>query len=77
MPNRKQVVILLSVTETLTTQEAAKRLDVTVQKFHRLVLRHRLDPAVKAPGLRGAMFWNTEDIDRLGAELAAAESQAS
>lgn len=56
------------MTETLTTKEAAERLGVDVQKFHRLVLVHRIDHALKAPGLRGAKFWNVEDIDRL-AEL--------
>jgi hypothetical protein len=51
--------------ETLTSQEAADRIGVTVQKWHRLVAKHRIDPALKAPGLRGASFWHIADVDRI------------
>lgn len=56
--------------ETLLTREAAERAGVDVAKFHRLVRKHRISPVMEAPGLRGAKFWLSRDIDRLiAAEL--------
>jgi excisionase family DNA binding protein len=46
----------------ITTAEAAKQLGVDVAKFHRLVAKHRIDPARKLPGIRGAMLWHPDDI---------------
>jgi hypothetical protein len=46
----------------LTTAEAADQLGIDVAKFHRLVAKHRIDPARKLPGIRGAMLWNPDDI---------------
>jgi hypothetical protein len=46
----------------ITTAEAAQQLGVDVAKFHRLVAKHRIDPARKLPGIRGAMLWNPDDI---------------
>jgi len=54
--------------ETLTSALAADRLGVDVAKFHRLVRKHRIEPAFEAPGLRGAKFWLPRDVDRI-AEL--------
>lgn len=54
--------------ETLTSSEAAARLGVNIQKFHRLVAAHKLVPVLKAPGLRGAKFWRAADIERLADE---------
>lgn len=60
------------MTETLTSQEAADLLGgLTAQKFHRLVDKHGIEPALKAPGLRGAKFWHRSDIERLASEVAA------
>jgi predicted trehalose synthase len=56
--------------ETLLSSEAAARLGVNVQKFHRLVAEHKIAPAFEAPGLRGAKFWLPRDVERL-AELTA------
>jgi len=46
----------------ITTAEAAEQLGIDVAKFHRLVSKHRIDPARQLPGLRGAMLWNPDDI---------------
>ncbi|CAN5645097.1 hypothetical protein BH24ACT15_BH24ACT15_31810 [soil metagenome] len=50
---------------TLTSAEAAERLGVNVQRFHRLVRRHGVNPVLEATGIRGPKFWNDADIDRL------------
>lgn len=43
----------------------------------RYVLLGRLTPAVRAPGKRGAMFFERADAERLRAELDAEEAAAS
>jgi excisionase family DNA binding protein len=63
--------LLLSVTKTLTTREAAEALGVTVSRFHRLVAAHSIQPAIKAPGKRGACWWHVADVERLRSEAAA------
>jgi len=50
---------------TLTSAEAADRLGVTVQKWHRLAKAANLTPASAAPGLRGARWWNLADVNRI------------
>lgn len=40
-------------------------LGVNVQKFHRLVAKHGLKPAVEVPGKRGAKFWRRRDVEAL------------
>ena len=57
--------------ETLTSSEGADRLGINVQKFHRLADEHGIEPVLKAPGLRGAKFWLSRDIDRIAATLTA------
>ncbi len=59
------VVLNLSDMATLTSAEAAERLGVNVQRFHRLVHRHGVNPVLVGPGIRGPKFWNAADIDRL------------
>ncbi len=54
--------------DTITSREAADRLGVNPQKFHRLAAQHDISPALEAPGLRGAKFWLARDIDRLRKE---------
>lgn len=54
--------------ETLTTAEAAAKLDVNVQKFFRLVAAADIKPALEAPGLRGAKFWKSRDVERLATQ---------
>jgi excisionase family DNA binding protein len=55
--------------ESLTSREAAERLGVNVQKFHRLVAEHEIRPILKGTGLRGEKFWKPSDITRLVIEL--------
>ena len=55
----------------LTTTEAADRLGVNVQKFHRLAAAHSIEPHLRAPGKRGACFWLTADVEALATEVAA------
>ncbi len=57
------------MTETILSAEAAERLGVNIQKFFRLVAAHDIQPTIEAPGLRGAKFWNPEDIDRLAKQI--------
>jgi hypothetical protein len=52
----------------ITTAEAAEQLGIDVAKFHRLVAKHRIDPARKLPGIRGAMLWDAFAIEALRTE---------
>lgn len=57
----------MSAQETLlTTQEAANRLGVSVQTVSRWVNDGKLTPALKAPGIRGPMFFRADDVDEMG-----------
>ena len=56
--------------ETLTTAAAAERLGVNVQKSFRLAESAGIQPALEAPGLRGAKFWHSSDVDQLAAKQA-------
>lgn len=53
------------MTQPLTTAEAAERLGTSTRSIHRMVEDGRLEPAFKAPGVRGAMFFNPADVDEL------------
>lgn len=60
------------------TVEAARILDVHTATVHRLVERGDLVPAVKAPGIRGAMMFRPADVERLArARAKAAAKKAS
>lgn len=48
--------------EMMTSKEAADKLGVSVQTWHRLVARHHLTPVMELPGLRGAKFWASSDV---------------
>lgn len=61
----------LSLPEPVPTNDAAAEVGVGVSKFHRLVGELGLVPVVKAPGLRGAMFWTPDQIAQIKAHLAA------
>lgn len=52
-------------TGLIATSDAAKRLGVTSRHVARLVSTGKLDPVVKAPGIRGAYFFDREDIEAL------------
>jgi len=56
--------------QSLSSREAADRLGVTVQKFHRLTRTFNLAAVAAVPGIRGAKFWNAADIEALAATLA-------
>lgn len=47
----------------LTTSEAANILGSSPRDVARLVKRGDLVPAVKAPGLRGAMFFEPKEVE--------------
>lgn len=49
--------------ETLTTAQAAERLGVNVQKFHRLAAKHGVAPALAGTGIRGPKFWHPRDVE--------------
>ena len=57
--------------ESLTSREAAARLGVNIQRFHRLVAEHGIEPMIEGAGIRGPKFWDPTDIARLAAELRA------
>ena len=50
----------------LTTREAANRLGVSVQTISRWVSEGKLRPALKAPGIRGPLFFKADEVDGLG-----------
>lgn len=56
--------------ESLSSREAATRLGVNVQKFHRLVHTFDLAAVLEVPGKRGAKFWAANDIEALATTLA-------
>ena len=49
----------------LTTKEAATALGVAPQTIARWVDTGKLTPALRAPGVRGPMFFRDQDIDAL------------
>lgn len=53
--------------ESLTSRQAADRLGVNAQKFHRLAKTAGLTPVLEVPGIRGAKFWDPADIEDLAA----------
>jgi excisionase family DNA binding protein len=48
----------------LTTAQVADRFGVNVRTVSRWVLRGRLRPATRAPGLRGAYLFHPDTIDK-------------
>jgi excisionase family DNA binding protein len=59
--------------ELIPTAEAARRLKVDVSTITRWVASGRLTPAFKAPGPRGALAFDPDDVDRLASELTASD----
>ncbi len=46
----------------LTTTQVAALLGVSVRTVHRMVAAGHLDPAVKAPGTRGAYLFDPDSV---------------
>lgn len=62
----------------LPTREVADRLGVSISTLHGWVDAERIVPAMKAPGIRGALFFDPADVERLAGELASeAEARAA
>lgn len=49
----------------LTTSEVANKIGKTPRDVARLVTSGLLQPAFKAPGLRGAMFFSPSEVEHL------------
>lgn len=56
--------------ELMSTAQTAEHLGITVQTVARWVTNGKLSPALKAPGQRGAYFFNADEI-RVKAEASA------
>ena len=54
----------------IPTAEVARIYGCDVRTVHRLVARGRLTPAIKAPGLRGALLFRRADVLALAVEVA-------
>ena len=59
---------LMPTAEALPTTEAARRLGVSRRTLTRMVRSGVLRPVLKAPGLKGAYFFDPAEIDRVAAE---------
>ena len=55
--------------EMLTTNEAAARLGISVQKVHRTADQLGLVPALKLPGRTGAKMWTPNDVEAIRLHL--------
>lgn len=60
-----------------TSREAADRLGISVQRWHRLVERYRLSPTRELPGIRGAKFWRQQDVTLVGRILDAERQEVA
>lgn len=56
--------------DLIPTSEVARIYGCDVRTVHRLVQRGRLTPAIKAPGLRGALLFRRSDVLALAVEVA-------
>lgn len=52
-----------TLTYLLTSQQAAKILKVKPREIARMVEKEQLQPAFKAPGLRGAYFFDPKEVE--------------
>lgn len=67
----------MTQTEVLiTTHKAAQILGVSHQTVQRFVTAGLLEPALKAPGKRGAFFFTVEEVNRLRTARQAQKSKA-
>lgn len=56
--------------ELLTTAQVAAQLNITPSGVSRMVARGTLEPARKAPGIRGAYFFTPEAVAQAQAQRA-------
>lgn len=57
--------------DLLTAAEVARIYGVHVRTVHRMVAKGDLSPAIKAPGIRGALFFRRSDVLAAAARRAA------
>lgn len=55
----------------MPTSEVADKLGRTVRQVHYLIEAGQLAPVMKGKGIRGPMFFDPDDVDRLADTLAA------
>lgn len=71
MRQLSNVPFMPTTPDLLTAAEVATIYGCHVRTVHRLVQRGDLTPAIKAPGLRGALFFRRADVLALAAVKAA------
>lgn len=64
-------VYAMPTPDLITAAEVARIYGCHVRTVHRLVERGDLEPAMKAPGLRGALFFRRNDVLALAASRVA------
>lgn len=52
-----------TVMQMMTTREAADRLGVSTSQVTRLVKRGEIEPAIQAPGKRGAFLFTVDEVE--------------
>lgn len=55
----------------MTSAEACEQLGIDRSTLSRWVATSRITPAFKLPGLRGAFMFDTSEVERVRAEVAA------
>ena len=55
----------------LTSADACEALSIDRSTLSRWVQLGRIAPAMKAPGIRGAMFFTPDEVERVKTEVAA------
>jgi len=59
----------------LTSAEASSTLGLTRTGFRKAAARHNVEPVRALAGLRGAMLWDADDIERLRTLLTPAPAE--
>lgn len=65
------VLPMTTAPDLLTAAEVARIYGVHVRTVHRMVAKGDLSPAIKAPGIRGALFFRRSDVLAAAARRAA------
>lgn len=64
-------------TNVLTTSEVADLLQVSPSAVSRMVSRGELSPNIKAPGVRGPMFFDADEVERVRADREARTAEVA